>query len=167
LHLAQFQLVNRQSFKLKHYDEAYASAFPPVPGSEVCTGGVYCPGFGPPLDYRTGNPSALGGNPDIEAYLKGPARPPNAHEAGWKDTVIAFPAEVTRIVVRWAPTHLPTSADAPSLHYAFDPSGGGAGSYVWHCHIVDHEDNEMMRPTHVRPNPLLEVSRPLEKGVDY
>lgn len=45
-------------------------------------------------------------------------------ESGWKDTVIAYPGEVTRI------------------RAAFDV----AGLYVWHCHILEHEDNEMMRP---------------------
>ena len=50
--------------------------------------------------------------------------PPEANETGYKDTVIAYPGEVTR------------------LKATFDI----AGLYVWHCHIVEHEDNEMMRP---------------------
>jgi len=54
----------------------------------------------------------------------GAPRPPQAWEAGFKDTVIAYPGEVTR------------------LKATFDI----AGLYVWHCHIVEHEDNEMMRP---------------------
>jgi FtsP/CotA-like multicopper oxidase with cupredoxin domain len=49
---------------------------------------------------------------------------PNPNEAGFKDTVLAFPGQVTRIKAK------------------FDI----AGLYVWHCHIVEHEDNEMMRP---------------------
>jgi spore coat protein A, manganese oxidase len=55
--------------------------------------------------------------------LLGP-RDPELTEAGWKDTVIAYPGEVTR------------------LNATFDI----AGLYVWHCHIVEHEDNEMMVP---------------------
>jgi FtsP/CotA-like multicopper oxidase with cupredoxin domain len=54
----------------------------------------------------------------------GAVRPPEPWEAGFKDTVIAYPGEVTR------------------LKATFDI----AGLYVWHCHIVEHEDNEMMRP---------------------
>jgi FtsP/CotA-like multicopper oxidase with cupredoxin domain len=54
----------------------------------------------------------------------GTARPPELSEFGDKDTVLAFPAEITRVTAR------------------FDI----AGRYVWHCHIIDHEDNEMMRP---------------------
>jgi spore coat protein A len=60
----------------------------------------------------------------------GPVQPPEAHEAGWKDTVRADPGMVTRIVV---------------------PFEGYAGRYVWHCHILEHEDNEMMRPYEVLP----------------
>jgi spore coat protein A len=58
----------------------------------------------------------------------GPAQLPEAHEAGWKDTVRADPGMVTRVVV---------------------PFEGYAGRYVWHCHILEHEDNEMMRPYEV------------------
>ncbi|MGC1618715.1 MAG: multicopper oxidase [Candidatus Acidiferrum sp.] len=55
----------------------------------------------------------------------GPAEAPDAAEAGWKDTVRADPGMVTRIIARFE---------------------GYAGRYVWHCHILEHEDNEMMRP---------------------
>ena len=55
----------------------------------------------------------------------GPAIPPDPSEAGWKDTVRADPAMVTRIIIRFE---------------------GYTGRYVWHCHILEHEDNEMMRP---------------------
>jgi len=60
----------------------------------------------------------------------GPPVPPDPAEAGWKDTVRAEPGMVTRIIVR------------------FD---GYVGRYVWHCHILEHEDNEMMRPYDVIP----------------
>ena len=60
----------------------------------------------------------------------GPIQPPDANEMGWKDTVRADPAMVTRIIV---------------------PFEGYAGRYVWHCHILEHEDNEMMRPFEVLP----------------
>ena len=58
----------------------------------------------------------------------GPAQPPEPNEAGWKDTVRADPHMVTRIIV---------------------PFTGFTGRYVWHCHILEHEDNEMMRPYEV------------------
>jgi spore coat protein A, manganese oxidase len=138
-HLTQFQLVNRQAFNMGKYGAAYAAAFPD---------GVYIPGYGPPLDYSTGNPRAVGGNPDVTGFLQGPARPPAANEAGWKDTVVMYPGEVARIAVRFAPMDKPI--DDPSLCYPFEPNADDHG-YVWHCHIIDHEDNEMMRPFSVVP----------------
>ena len=60
----------------------------------------------------------------VTGNLLGIPSDPEVTEAGWKDTVIAYPGEVTR------------------LNATFDI----AGLYVWHCHIVDHEDNEMMVP---------------------
>jgi spore coat protein A, manganese oxidase len=53
-----------------------------------------------------------------------PARAPEVFETGFKDTLVALPGEITRVKAK------------------FDR----AGRYVWHCHIIDHEDNEMMRP---------------------
>jgi FtsP/CotA-like multicopper oxidase with cupredoxin domain len=154
LHLVQFQLVNRQRFDVDRYGAAYAAAFP---------SGRYEPGVGPPLDYRHGNPHALGGNPEVRRFLRGRAIRPPANEAGWKDTIVTPPGQVTRIAVRFAPTDLPAATRRRSAAYPFDP--GGAHGYVWHCHIIDHEDNEMMRPTHITPNP--HATRTYVKGRDY
>ena len=60
----------------------------------------------------------------------GAAVAPEAGEAGWKDTVRVYPATVTRIIVRFE---------------------GYTGRFVWHCHMLEHEDNEMMRPFDVLP----------------
>jgi FtsP/CotA-like multicopper oxidase with cupredoxin domain len=174
LHLVQFQLMNRQGFDSKAYSAAYAAAFPGG-GYDPMTGrpypaGVYIPGFGPPLNYNTGIARAVGGNPDIAAmskgkplFLKGTPAPPLPHEAGWKDTVVMYPGQVTRIVVRWAPTDLSASTPPAAAYFPFDPNGGHG--YVWHCHIVDHEDNEMMRPDAVVPNGS--ASRTYIKGTHY
>ena len=74
---------------------------------------------------------------DVAAYwttgqvkYMGTAVPPEPGEAGWKDTVRADPGMVTRIITRFE---------------------GFTGRYVWHCHILEHEDNEMMRPFDVVP----------------
>jgi bilirubin oxidase len=66
---------------------------------------------------------------DRQPVAGGPVRPPESWEAGLKDTVIAYPGEITRV------------------RALFDL----AGLYVWHCHIVEHEDNEMMRPYRIGP----------------
>jgi spore coat protein A, manganese oxidase len=61
--------------------------------------------------------------------LVGTPTPPEAWESGWKDTVIAYPGQVTRLRLRFT----------------------NPGQFVWHCHIVEHEDNEMMRPYRIGP----------------
>jgi len=63
-----------------------------------------------------------------EIHYIGAALPPQPNEAGWKDTVRVDSRTVTRIIV---------------------PFTGFTGRYVWHCHILEHEDNEMMRPYEV------------------
>jgi FtsP/CotA-like multicopper oxidase with cupredoxin domain len=168
LHLVQFQLMNRQNFNSGNYNKAYNAIFPGTSAIDPMTGqpypaGVFIGGYGPPLNYNTGNPRALGGNPDITSFLQGVARPPLPQEAGWKDTVIMYPGQVTRIMVRWAPTDLPAATLPTVAFYPFDPSGNLG--YVWHCHIIDHEDNEMMRPDMVMANPA--AIRTKVKGVDY
>jgi FtsP/CotA-like multicopper oxidase with cupredoxin domain len=92
--------------------------------------------------------------------------PPLPYEAGWKDTVIMHPGEKTRIGVRIGPQDVPLGTVAT---FAFDPnapvSPGNPGVYVWHCHITDHEDNEMMRPDMFMPYPA--AVRTYIQGVDY
>jgi FtsP/CotA-like multicopper oxidase with cupredoxin domain len=56
--------------------------------------------------------------------LDGTVTAPESWEDGWKDTVIAYPGQVTRLRLQFT----------------------NPGQFVWHCHIVEHEDNEMMRP---------------------
>ena len=150
LHLAQFQLMNRQDFDVKKYAATYNASFPGGSYDPITRlaypAKAYMPGYGPPLSYTTNNADgALGGNPAITPFLKGAAAPPSLNEAGWKDTVIMYPGQVTRLVVRWAPTDLPVTTPAASASFPFSPDG--THGYVWHCHIIDHEDNEMMRPT--------------------
>lgn len=61
--------------------------------------------------------------------LDGTITPPEPWESGFKDTVIAYPGQVTRLKARFTTP----------------------GQFVWHCHIVEHEDNEMMRPYRIGP----------------
>ena len=58
--------------------------------------------------------------------VEGKTRTSELHERGFKDTVIAYPGEVTRIVPDFTETK--------------------PGRFAWHCHILEHEDHEMMRP---------------------
>ncbi|WP_188456419.1 multicopper oxidase family protein [Virgibacillus oceani] len=64
-------------------------------------------------------------NKDGKIVYTGEAKPPEPNERGWKDTVAAPSAHITRLIVKFAPY---------------------TGDYVWHCHILEHEDYDMMRP---------------------
>ena len=63
--------------------------------------------------------------------LRGKAKGPTANNAGFKDTIIVPPGQVVRVIATW---------DLP-------------GKYVWHCHILSHEDHDMMRPVFVMTPP--------------
>jgi spore coat protein A len=149
-HLVQFQLLSRQTFQANKYIKAYNAAFTGTAPSAAlpagCVAGQYCPAYGPPSPYLTANADgAIGGNPAVTPFLQMAPVPASPVEAGWKDTIKMNPGEVTRILVRWAPTDTALNAVTPGTNlFAFDPTSGPG--YVWHCHIIDHEDNEMMRP---------------------
>jgi spore coat protein A len=64
-----------------------------------------------------------------EVQVVGDSAPPESWETGFKDTVTAYPGQVTRVRLQF---------NTP-------------GQFVWHCHIVEHEDNEMMRPFRIGP----------------
>jgi len=161
LHLVQFQLLNRQKFNLNRYNKKYNAAF-------VAAGNPagFMAAWGPPLNYNSGNdPSGVnwtpyfGGNPDVTPYLQGMPAPAQPNEQGWKDTFIMYPGEVTTIIARWAPTDAGSSGNN---YFAFNPNGGHG--YVWHCHIIDHEDNEMMRPYLVMANGPTRIEEPIYLG---
>lgn len=103
MHLVAFQVVNRQAFNVAAFQTAYMAW---VAGGRVGT------------------------QPDVNAYLLGAVIPALPEELGAKDTVKAFPGQVTRIVAKF---------DLP-------PGVTGPAEYVYHCHILEHEENEMMRP---------------------
>src|SRR6266498_4208001 len=74
----------------------------------------------------------------------GPRVPAPANEAGWKDTVRAGPNEITRVIAR------------------FD---GFPGRYPYHCHIIEHEDHEMMRQFQVVLPPFITGLRKLGSDI--
>jgi FtsP/CotA-like multicopper oxidase with cupredoxin domain len=128
LHLVQFQIISRQSFDADGYMEDYKTENPGL------------------IPYKWTNHDLLGGRGpgtilDPSKYLKGHSVLPPPFEAGWKDTARMNPEEVTRILARFSPR---SGGD-----WAFDATAGPG--YVWHCHILEHEDNDMMRPFRVVP----------------
>jgi len=75
-------------------------------------------------------PHGVPGGIDPTPFATGPMEPPDATERGFKDTVKVNPGYFTTIRAKF---DLPTGVSAPQ-------------NYVHHCHIVEHEDNDMMRP---------------------
>jgi spore coat protein A len=124
LHLVQFQLVGRAPIDAEAYTDAWLDANPDAVGPN---------GFAPlPTDVAPNNI-------DVNPYVTGPTEFAGLKEQGWFDTIITPPEYVTVIQVRF------TQQDGSA--FPFDATDGPG--YVWHCHILDHEDNEMMRPYHV------------------
>jgi spore coat protein A, manganese oxidase len=65
-------------------------------------------------------------------------RGPDANELGWKETIKMHPGEVTNILMKF---------DLPTTPFVVPPSPRtGGNEYVWHCHILEHEEHDMMRP---------------------
>lgn len=123
LHLVTFQLVSRQKIDVSYQNDWYTlNGMMPLMDKDTAI---------LPLDPK---------------YLLGTTLPPNPNEAGWKDTVQMNPGEVTTIAVRFAPQDSLFTRPGMNL-FPFDPSAGPG--YVWHCHLLDHEDNEMMRPLQI------------------
>ncbi len=75
----------------------------------------------------------------------GPARNPDLNELGWKETVRINPNECTVVAMKFdlakVPFPVPLSTRA----------GVTGHEFVWHCHILEHEEHDMMRPVVVRP----------------
>jgi hypothetical protein len=92
----------------------------------------------------TGDPSS--------GITLGTPRGPDANEVGWKETVRMNPLEVTTIITRF---------DLPKVPFPVPASQRDAiqgNEYVWHCHILEHEEHDMMRPlVVVGPHPLAVV----------
>jgi spore coat protein A, manganese oxidase len=80
-------------------------------------------------------PNGVPGGIDPTPFATGPMKPPDPSERGFKDTVKANPGYFTTIRAKF---DLPMGVTAPQ-------------TYVHHCHIVEHEDNDMMRPFTVNP----------------
>ncbi len=134
VHLVEFQLEDRQDIDVERFRAYWES----LNGTTL------------PLDHPTVRANvedavfdpATGTTHD---FLTGPSEPPSPRESGWKDTFVAPPGKVTRVLIRFAPQYTKESDLVPGFNpFPFDSTAGPG--YVWHCHILDHEDNDMMRP---------------------
>jgi spore coat protein A, manganese oxidase len=125
IHLLEFQVLNRQAFDNNAYEAQWALLNGHDPVSRQIT-------------------------LDPTPYFIGDPIPPLPYETGWKDTVQTPGSVITRILVRWAPQSTPAGGVTPGQNqFPIDPTSfpdpiAGPG-YVWHCHLVGHEDHDMMR----------------------
>ncbi len=87
----------------------------------------------------------------VTAYT-GNAVPPPTTEYGYKETVKCNPGEVTTVIMQFnLPTGLPFTQPLSSRPGLGLPAGVACHEYVWHCHILEHEEHDMMRPLVVLP----------------
>jgi spore coat protein A len=132
LHLTQFRILNRQRIDEPAYTAAVNTKLP-------------APGLPDPSVSGVGPWPAQSAN----GFLLGQPTAPAANERGWKDTVLAPPGQVTRILVPFGGT----AAGVPAP-FTGDTKTATVqrftGTYVFHCHILEHEDNDMMQPYRIR-----------------
>jgi spore coat protein A len=101
-----------------------------------------------PMHFHLVNVQVLSRQPfNVPAYDGVPQftdkpRLPDPNELGWKETVRMNPGECTTIIARF---------DLPKVPYSVPTSPRTGGhEYVWHCHILEHEEHDMMRPLVVK-----------------
>ncbi|CAM2990158.1 multicopper oxidase family protein [Prescottella defluvii] len=137
LHLVNFRVLGRQGIDVQRYVQENPQ---------------------PPVGTRWA--------PPVDAFVTSPLVPPEPWEAGRKDTVVTNPGTVTRIVAVFptadrlgfdpdatfgvgeiaAPAPAPSGHGTPA-HAGHDTAPAATGplqGYVWHCHMLDHEDHDMM-----------------------
>ena len=122
IHLIEFQLINRQAYDV----DGYLKQWDLMNGHLPVTRPVVV---------------------DPTPFLTGPTIPPEPYETGWKDTIMARPGEVMRLVTRWAPQETPTGGVNPGQNqFPIAPVSPTTDAwYLFHCHVLGHEDNDMMR----------------------
>lgn len=126
LHLVQFQVLDRRPVDTVAY---------------LAASGYDEDGDGMLMEHEVGTGAYPA--PGVTPYFLGPAQPPPANELGWKDTVVAPPGMVTRILVPFGDEAVSTPIAARAVYVPdYDE---GENDYVWHCHILEHEEKDMMQ----------------------
>jgi len=142
LHLIEFQVVSRQTINTAAFLQEWnrLNGFRPVTRPIVVD----------PTPFLTGTPV--------------PAPP---LDSGWKDTVRAPGNQLTRIIARWAPQETPSGGVTPGQNqFPIDPTAN-QGQYLMHCHVLSHEDNDMMRKLPIAPLWAGGVSYPVGRVVTH
>ena len=158
IHLIQFQVISRQPFDVDTYLTDWMAAFPGGTfNGFTFPPGVYIPGFGPPLNYTDPQPRGRAGRqPELRrrqvpaaGRLRG-RRLPVARARGDRRGLEGHDQDVPGRD-HAARDPLGAAGRAGERHrspgqdlFPFDPTN--PPGYIEHCHILDHEDNEFMRP---------------------
>jgi spore coat protein A, manganese oxidase len=122
LHLIEFQLLDRQAINTA----AYMQQWHLMNGHRPVTRPIVV---------------------DPTPFLVGAPIPPLPYETGWKDTLRANGNQVMRLIARWAPQEIPAGGVSPGQNkFPISPASPTTDTwYLWHCHVLGHEDNDMMR----------------------
>jgi len=131
LHSVSMQLVNRQFYSAMEFDPSTFATKAPQANMVMSNGSVHMSSVNMTNTLSTMVMAANNGA-GILTDIKMIGNPilPTADELGRKDTWVIYPGQVMRVRAK------------------FDL----AGSYVWHCHILSHEDHDMMRPLEIVKN---------------
>ena len=124
LHGTEFQILERQNISFTLLEDR----------TDDLEGGQY-------LTAKFADTNMDGEVNSLDIELLDDSTPAAAYESGFKDTAIVNPDERILVVAKFDPELLD------------DRNIGAAGKYVWHCHILSHEDHEMMRPLQVLAPP--------------
>ena len=129
--------------------------------TETCSGGrremadFQSDGDTHPIHFHLVNVHVVSRRPfDLASFggaivFTGPPRGPDLNEMGWKETVRMNPGEVTTVDMKFDLPRVPYSVPfSPRLQSTY---GINAYEYVWHCHILEHEEHDMMRPVALLP----------------
>lgn len=145
VHPTHFQVLNRQRLNVNQFVKAMIAAG----GTRTFT----ALGVSVVVPNTTTTGAAI---PDPAPFLSGPASPPAANELGWTDTIQAPPGQVTRLLVPFGSEalgagvagipfgQLLTAAAVAPYNNPAEFNGSFTGTFVWHCHILEHEENDMM-----------------------
>jgi spore coat protein A len=115
-----------------------------------------------PMHFHLGNFQVLSRQPfDLNTFnvtgqilFAGPARPADPNELSWKETIRMNPGECVTLITQFNLPPDPVVNGKP-VTVPFSPRflvmGVKGYEYVWHCHILEHEEHDMMQPLLVRP----------------
>jgi spore coat protein A len=140
------RLIQRIGTTLPLYPGTYARNYEDAPTETPLAGTIEAwrifnlTGDTHPIHFHLVNVQIVSRQPFNARRLRFEGNPvsPDPNEAGWKETVRMNPAECTTVIMKF---------DLPAVPFVVPPSPRtGGNEYVWHCHILEHEEHDMMRP---------------------